>query len=167
MLKNVAHIKETNSNDWRFKFVSFPPPISNLSQKNKTKNNTLFFKPQKNIFINTSNMSTCPNCLRKYKSLSRHFYQSSCISIKSKRVVQKKMSITKYSLLRNKPSYITHTKVCLPTKEDNQSSTDYQFFSNTGNLSEEDQAEFNNYYNFQKKLRRQVQQILTKIIIMI
>ena len=40
-------------------------------------------------------MSTCPNCLKKYKSLSRHLYSSSCITIKSKsnpkrKFVQKK-----------------------------------------------------------------------------
>lgn len=89
-------------------------------------------------------MSTCPNCLRKYKSLSRHLYTSLCISIKSKRVAHKKLSIMKHRLLGNKSSYISHTKLCLAMEEDNQSSIDYQHFSNTGSFLEEPQEEYKN-----------------------
>ena len=40
-------------------------------------------------------MSTCLNCLKRYKSLSWHLYSSSCIAIKSKHVPHKRVHISK------------------------------------------------------------------------
>lgn len=41
-------------------------------------------------------MSTCPNCLKKYKCLSRHLYTSSCITIRSKLVNKKRFVSSKH-----------------------------------------------------------------------
>ena len=45
-------------------------------------------------------MSTCPNCLKNYKSLSRHLYSSSCIAIKSKSNPKRKFVQTKHKTFR-------------------------------------------------------------------
>ena len=45
-------------------------------------------------------MSTCPNCLKKYKYLSRHLYSSSCIAIKSKSNPRRKFVQTKHKTFR-------------------------------------------------------------------
>ena len=41
-------------------------------------------------------MLTCPNCLKRNKSLSRHLYSPSCIPTKSKSLPHKKSSIKKH-----------------------------------------------------------------------
>ena len=41
-------------------------------------------------------MSTCPNCLKKYKCLSRHLYTSFCITIRSKLVNKRRFVSSKH-----------------------------------------------------------------------
>ena len=60
--------------------------------------------PKKNIFLFilfSRIMYTCPKCLKQFRSLSKHFYRSSCITIKVKPVPKKKVVNSKYKKRSN------------------------------------------------------------------
>ena len=86
-------------------------------------------------------MLTCPNCLKRYKSLSRHLYSSSCIAIKSKQLPHKRVYMSKHNRYLKDMS---GTSICdLYLDQDNVnilSKNDYEY---TNSIIEEKHINYN------------------------